>query len=65
MEICAPCGAKVPKEEAIEFKLFLGGKRVKRYVCQSCFAKLIFPHLLTEKDKQRVASSLSDALDAN
>jgi hypothetical protein len=62
VETCIPCGAKVPKEQAIEFKLFIGGKKVKRHFCQKCFSELVFPHLLTEEEKQSLSDSLASVL---
>jgi hypothetical protein len=62
VETCIPCGAQVPKEEAIEFKLYIGGKKVRRHFCQRCFSELVFPHLLTEEEKQSISDSLASVL---
>lgn len=61
-ENCIPCGAKVPKETAIEFKLFIAGKKVRRHFCQNCFMSLVMPHLMTADEKQSVSESLANVL---
>jgi len=64
VELCTPCGAKIPKVEAIEVKLFVDGKRVRRYFCSACFAKYVFPHLLTPEEKKAATAASKAFADA-